>query len=156
MKNNILNEFEILLNNEAKRIIEIMTKSSLNISYYDIEFSKFINQNIKKEFVYYRVDIEIRIFNLIFNNDKIKNHEGELSEKYLKKYILWCKKDIKYKNHLIGANKLATIIIDLYEKKEETNISLIKLVADNMNILFPEHNDSLDARAIILYLEDEK
>lgn len=130
MYNNLLVEFENLLNSEARRITMIIIDLYKEIS-FDIEFNTIINKHIKKEFRYYWIDIEIRILNLLFDKGLNYFEEKNKNEKYLRLYAKWCKKDMKNKDHLKGANKLAQIIIDLYKKNYDIEISLAKLVADN-------------------------
>ncbi len=155
MYNKLLLEFDNLLNDEAKRIATIIESLYKTITFEKIDLAKLVRKNIKQEFTYYWIDIEIRVFNLLFDNEKDYLKEKCDSEKNLKKYALWCKREMKSKDHLKGADRLAEIIIELYQQNDDIKINLITLLADNMNELFPEHNDCVDARTTILYLQKE-
>ena len=50
---------------------------------------------------------------------------------------------------------VAKIMADIIVSNNFDNISLAKIIADNIKELLPEHNDTVDARAIVFYLQDK-
>lgn len=78
----------------------------------------------------------------------------DANEEHLIHYITYCKEKGD-KNHINAAKILANEIIEYYEKNPDNNKQFQKFVSDNMSKLLPEHNDSVDAKAIILLLQQE-
>lgn len=79
---------------------------------------------------------------------------NEATEENLVNYSNYCMNNNK-KDHKKAAQEIAKVLIENYNKDKLTNKGLLELLADNMNKVFPEHNDSMDSKAILLYLQDE-
>lgn len=161
METELLFDFEKMLDEEAKRIIEELKiickkKIKVNKSYYEL-----IREKIKPEYVYYTTDISLRALKFIPEDYEVdQSNEYALVTKeqglinHLLKYSEFCEKEEKMdKNHKAAANKMADILIEKYQNNDKTNMAT--LLSDNINELLPRHNDSVDARAIVLFLQQE-
>ncbi len=158
MKTNLLYEFEKLLNEEAKEIFYKINKLYNYESVIDKSFFNSIKKNIKREFEYYTVDIELRVLKIIFqfhgdiNNSNIKKM-NKLTKDYLTKYAEFCIEN-NNKDHVKAAEKMANILIDSYYKNS-SNLEIEEIIANNMSILFNGHSDSVDLRAMLIYLQSK-
>ena len=80
-------------------------------------------------------------------------NRSEYSKIHIEKYSRYCMKNER-KNHLLAAQRLSDILINLYNNKSNEK-GLLEIVSDYIKDLLPEHNDSVDAMAIIIYLQSE-
>ena len=161
MKYDLLFAFETLLDEEAKRI----TRKIIDL-YYDRtkvheSYGDLVKRFLSKEFEYYFSEIEMRTYK--FLPDKVVPdithqyalvNEFEANVLHLDKYSKYCAEK-ENKNHKDAAKKLANILIDFVISNPASKASLVELISSNMNLLFPRHNDSVDSRAIVLYLQTE-
>lgn len=158
MQRNLLAEFERMLDKKALSIIPIVKDS-----FYDdrrFKFGKIVCETLEYGLKYYWCDIEMRIMQFIYMMEDnvdidIDGYNYERETKHLYSYSQWCIKEPKHrKNHLKAARGMAKRLITLY-KNNNTDKSLAEILASWMNDYFPVHHDSVDTRAVILYLQDE-
>lgn len=158
MQGTLLVEFERMLDMKALSIIPVVKDS-----FYDdrrFEFGKIVCDTLEYGLKYYWCDIEMRVMQFIYMMEDnvdidIDEYSYEREKKHLYSYSQWCIKDPKQrKNHLKAARGMAKRLITLY-KNNNANKSLAELLASWMNDYFPVHHDSVDTRAVILYLQDE-
>lgn len=161
MKSNLLHEFEEMLDKEAYRIFTEMVNMYNNRVEVNKPFNELVADLIKKEFDYYFTDIEIRIYFCMGNKYAPDNNDEyalmsmeERNEDHLMKYAEHCIKE-RDKNHIKAANEMADILIEFYNQNSLSKMGLAELIASNMSKLFPKHNDSVDSRAMVLYLQSE-
>lgn len=161
MQGNLLVEFEKLLDVETQRIISVLADRYYKGETIKGTFEEEIRKLVKNEYKYYACEIELRSYRFIPQGLVPGNGDGiifmtkeEFDEDHLLHYINYCKKS-NSKNHITASKKLAKIIVDTYEKDPLTDKQFQEIVANNMNKLLPEHNDSVDAKAIILLLQQE-
>lgn len=162
MQGKLFLEFEKVLDEEAKRIVtEIMykyeRKEKVNKS-----FRQMVMSLIKPELEYYTTDIELRCYGLLprelvydDKNEYALITREEAIENHLLSYSECARKRNLDKNHIQAAKELADLIITFCNENPTTDIGLPQIVADNMDALFPEHNDSVDSRATVLFLQSE-
>lgn len=162
MQGNLLVEFEKSLDNETQRVVSILVNKYYNKETIKESFENETRKLLTKDFKYYWCEIELRMHKFIpdnlvpdYNGNLIFLPVEEANENHLLKYINYCKEKEKGKDHIGCAKKLAKIIVSIYEKDSTTNLSLQKIVSDNINDLMPEHNDSIDALSIVLLLQSE-
>lgn len=161
MQGNLLNEFEKLLDVETQRIVSILTEKYFRGETLNCSFEEAIRKFVKKEYKYYSCEIELRAYRFIpqglvpdSRGNNIFLSKEEADEEHLIHYITYCKEKGN-KDHASASKILAQKLVEFYEKNPETNKQLQEFVSDNMNKLLPEHNDSVDAKAIILLLQQE-
>ncbi len=149
---NLYNMFIDDLDNEAKRIVVILKEK------YNINMESNIGEVIKKtkellddNYKYYSTDIAIRVG--FYLNDNITN---EMLEKRKNEDL---ETIVEYNDYSKSMGKdidgVAKIMADIIVSNNFDNISLAKIIADNIKELLPEHNDTVDARAIVFYLQDK-
>ncbi len=161
METELLLDFEKMLDEEAKRIIEELKviyekKIKVNKSYFDL-----IREMIKPEYKYFTTDISLRALKFIPEDYEVdQSNEYALVTKeqglinHLLKYSEFCEKEERMeKNHKVAATKMADILIEKYKNNNRKNMAT--LLSDNINELLPRHNDSVDARTIVLFLQKE-
>lgn len=149
---NLYNMFIDDLDNEAKRIVVILKeKNNINMESNIGEVIKRTKELLDDNYKYYSTDIAIRVG--FYLNDNITNEMLEKRKKEDLETILEYTDYSKSMGKDIDgvAKKMADIIIS----NNFDNISLAKIIADNINELLPEHNDTVDARAIVFYLQDK-
>ena len=162
METKLYLEFEKELDKEAKRIAKKIINKYNNKEQVNKSFSELINSLIKKDFEYYSIDIEMRCLSFIpktlepdiTGKYALITHEERIKQHFLS-YYNFCKNSLKNKDHEKAASDLANMIISYCENKPLTTIGLPELVAEKMSVLFPEHNDSVDSRTTIYFLQPE-
>lgn len=162
MNNNLLNKFEMMLDNEAKRVIQLIIKMYEDGIMVNQSFESLVRSLIDKKFNYYVCDIQLRIYTFLPRNLEPDQNSvfslitrSEATQNHLLSYIDWCQKDIKDKDHYKAAEQMAIKLIEYANKHRNTKMTLVELVAKYMPDFFPIHHDSVDSRAVVLLLEDE-
>lgn len=162
MKTDLLFAYEENLNKEAKRIFDILYKKYENKEKLNMSFDDAIKENMKKEYSYYHVDIYFKVYSHIPrglttdpNNIDVLIDKKEGTLRHITNYANFCLKERKFKkNPKKASEKLAKMLIEMEKKDRIGNKSLPIILAENMDILYPGHNDSVDAKAIVLYLQN--
>lgn len=163
MKKDLLFEYVEILDNEAKRIADIFLRKYKNQEKINMPFEEMVRKEVKKEFKYYQFDILFKVYSYIPNelttdpnNVYIYVTKEEAMLRHIISYSNFCIKEKGMnKNPKKAASKFAEIIIDMDSNKKLGKISLHSLLSKNMNWLYPKHNDSVDAEAIVYFLQDE-
>lgn len=160
--NNLLSEFEELLDNEAKRIVEEILKMYKDGKIVNKSFESLVRSLVDKKLKYYSCDIQLRTYTFLPNGlESDKNSvfplvtKVQATEKHLLKYIDWCKKDIQDKDHQKAAEEIAIKLIEYSNKHKGTKKTIAELIVKYMPTFFPKHHDSVDSRAVVLLLQNE-
>lgn len=161
MKNDLLMYVEETLNNEANRIVKCIVEKYEKGVKVNKTFGSLVRELMDKKLWFYRTDIEIRtICNLPNGLEPDPHSEYALVTSfednyiYLKKYSNYIISNNFEKNPQLASLRLANIIIDLDNKHTLFKYNLIELIADNMKNIYSCEYDSIDARAIMLYLPE--
>lgn len=162
MKTGLIDKFEEILDDEAKRVVDIVVKLYENNIIVNKDFNTLIYSLIDKKFEYYRCDIELRIYRFLpvglmpdRNAQFALVSRIESTKSYLSKYIDVCKNEFKDKDHYKVTKGMALKLIDYSNQHEKTDKTLFELMAEFMDEFLPQHNDSVDSRAIALLLQEE-
>lgn len=157
--NNLLNEFEKMLDNEAKKVVNEMVSMYHKRIIVNKSYEQVVRDLLPKELQYYIVDIEMRTFQFLpdefrpdFNNEYTLSKKEEYIEDHILKYCEYCR---NRKDHLKIAKQMAEKLVDYLTKNPNSNKGILELTANWTEELLPEHNDSVDAQAIILFLQNE-
>lgn len=159
--NNLLIEFEKMLDNEAKKIVNEMISMYHKRIIVNKSYGEVVRDLIPKELQYYAVDIELRTFTFLpdefrpdFNKEYTLSKKEEFIEDHVLKYSEDCNES-KRKDHLQVARIMAEKIVKYLKENTANKKGLLELVANWTEELLPEHNDSMDTRAIVLFLQNE-
>lgn len=162
MNSSLLFEFERMLDDEAKRVVKKMIKMyeekiKLNKSYGEI-----VRMLIDKKYKYYNCEIELRSFRFLPDNLEPDDNNMyalttsiENTKNHLLRYSDWCKNSIGDKDHRKVAKEMAKELIDYGINHQKTTKSFAELVATFMPTFFPTHNDSVDSRVVVLFIQEE-
>jgi len=156
MQDELLMEFEKVLDDEAQRIVDELVKKYEERKKVKKSFTELVRSLIKKEFKYYVVDIELRCYGLLPRNlqpDFEAQYALITKREGIKNHLIKYSKMKDEKNHPQAAKELADLLIEYCDENPETTLGLPEIVADNMDALFPTHNDSVDTRATVMFLE---
>lgn len=162
MNNDLICEFEKILNNEAKRVVNKMVEMYEQNIEVNMEYGAVVRKLLDKKYEYYSCEIELRSYKFIPSNLEpdqkniyalISSLEG--TKRHLLRYIDWCKNSVGDKDHYKAACGMAKILIEYGKKYKKTTKSFGELVAQYMPDFFPCHHDSVDSRAVILLLQNE-
>lgn len=160
MKSELLLNFDNVLAKEAERISKILLKKYESKVKINMSFKDMVKKTIKEEYEYYFFDILPQIWFYIPNhlahdplNEYILVTKEEAVLRHISGYVDWCKKN-KEKNHKNKAAKFAHMLIENNKEYQSKNIGLPQLIEETMPILYPAHHDSVDAKALVLCLQD--
>jgi hypothetical protein len=155
MNHKILKMTDDELEEEAKRLMPLLYNDFITPG---IDYSKKLNRKLNKKFKYFRTEIELRIYDLCSLQQEgvdIKSYKRDFKHymNYLKEYCNYCLSgEISYKNHSLVADKIAKEIIDNYQNYNDKD--LIEIIGNFNEKYLPEHNDSVDANAVFLFLDE--
>lgn len=159
MNKELLEKFDDVLDAEAQRVMNEIVSKYENQVKVGKSFSQLVRSLVDEKFKYYTVDIEMRCYGLVpktlepdFKGEYALVTKREGAKNHLLSYA---NAKISDKNHTQAAKELADLLIEYCNKNPETILGLPEIVADNMDALFPEHNDSVDSRATVMFLESE-
>lgn len=162
MDNKLLCDFEELLDNEAKRVVDIVKKMYDDGVEVNKSYESLVRSLIDKKYKYYNCDIQLRSYTFLPQNLEPDRNcvkplvtRIEATEKHLLKYIDWCKNDIRDKNHQVAAELMAKKLIRYSKFHKNTNKTMAEIIAKYMPNFFPTHHDSVDSRAVVLLLQNE-
>ncbi|MDD4188141.1 MAG: hypothetical protein PHX04_05250 [Bacilli bacterium] len=162
MINNIQDSFDSLINDEAIRIMGRMLimyekRKKVNKSFEDV-----IRDLAKKDYKSFWIDIMVIIHKLL---------PECLWEDFSGKYVLVTKEDYRnqtlknyYKNHCKNKNgkdhkesskQIANILIKHCTAHPTCKEDLLQLMVINMSKIMPEHNDSVDIKTIVMYIQQD-
>lgn len=68
MKTDLLFIYEKVLDEEAKRVVDVILNLYYEKKIVNESYSSLVRKNIKKEFLYYAVEIELRTYKFLPNN----------------------------------------------------------------------------------------
>lgn len=161
IKTDLFLKFNNILDKEAKRISKIILKKYESKTKVNMSFENIVRKYLKKEYRYYEFAILVKIHFYIPNrltHDPIDEYALVTKEdaelRHINSYAYWCMKKFKNKNPKEKAILFAKTLIADNNKYRVENISLLKAIEENMSILYLEHHDSVDARALVLFLQD--
>lgn len=162
MKGKLLLDFEDALDKEAQRIANILIEKYNKKEKLNMSFNDAVRKYIKKEYMYYSVIISFKTYLHIPNglttdplNIDVFVSKEESTLRHINRYANYCiKNKHENKNPNKAATEFAKIIIEMNNKNELGKLSLPTILAQNMSKLYPYHNDSMDAEAVMLYLQD--
>jgi len=161
MTEDMLCYFETIFDKEAERVDKLIIEKYNKKEIVNKTFGELVRDLMNKELLFYRPEIEFRALRMLPNDlrpdpsskyaliTKIED-SYQVLHNYSKRVINY---DTK-KSPQIAALKLSNIIIDMYKNKTLNNYTLIDIIANNMNKIYNCEYDTLDARAIVLYLRD--
>jgi len=160
MTNDLLMYVESTLDEESKRIVDIIVSKYKNKEKVNKEFGSLVRDYIDKKLWFYRSDIEIRtIVNLPINLKPdpsgiyalIPTIENTFLD--LKRYSDYMIENDLERSPQIASLKLSNIIIEKYKQNELSNYNLLEIISDNLDKVYSCKYDSIDARAITLHLK---
>lgn len=161
IKTDLFLKFNNILNKEAKRISRILLKNYEAKTKFNMSFENIVRKYLKKEYRYYEFAILVKIHFYIpskLTHDPLDEYvlvsKEEAELRHINSYAYWCMKKFKNKNPKEKAMLFAKTLIADRNKYRIKNVGLLKLIEENMPILYPEHHDSVDARALVLFLQD--
>ena len=131
-------EFEEVLNDEAKRVVNKMIEMYENKIEVNMDYGDIVRELLDKKYEYYSCEIELRSFKFIPPNLELDQ-----------------KNDVGDKDHYKAASGIAKNLIEYGKNHKKTTKSFGELVASFMPDYFPTHHDSVDSRTVIMLLEDE-
>lgn len=162
MNKSLMCEFEEVLNDEAKRVVNKMIEMYENKIEVNMDYGDIVRELLDKKYEYYSCEIELRSFKFIPPNLELdqKNvyaliSSEEATKRHLCRYVDWCKNDVGDKDHYKAASGIAKNLIEYGKNHKKTTKSFGELVASFMPDYFPTHHDSVDSRTVIMLLEDE-
>lgn len=145
------------LDAEAKRISDILIdnyKCDNNVKIRQIFSSA--KKLIKEEYIYYNTEISIRVCFYVYNEfDNQKNAErrnNDLTNTI--KYYEYCQQNTE-KNHRIISKKIAKLLINSNSNYSLNDRSLARFLSEVIDDFLPQHNDCMDIKAIMLFLQDD-
>ena len=150
------------LEREAKRVFDILFEWYQKNEKINMTFENAIRGILKKEYKYFDFEITGMVYSYIPHelavdpkNEYVFIAREESNIIHITKYSKCCMRGgLCDKNPKLAAEKFADILIDMDNKNQIKNSSLWTLLVEKMNLLYPRHNDSMDAKAILLYLPD--
>lgn len=158
IKSTLFSSFNNDLQNEARRISDILLKQYSKKVKFNMPFEKIVRKYLKKEYKYYEVDITSYILFYKPNNlriDPLNEYvfvtQEEFELRHISNYVSYC---LKNKSPKKAATKFALLLIEMNEKNQIKNLGLHEILSQNMSNLYHEHYDSVDAKAIIFCLQD--
>ena len=160
MESELFYQVDKLLDDEANKIVKVLLELYEKKTIVNKSMSKLVRELVDNKLKYYAIEIELRVRCLLpyeYYEDCSEKYSlmnrSEYSKIHIEKYSRYCMKNER-KNHLLAAQKLSDILINLYNNKSNEK-GLLEIVSDYIKDLLPEHNDSVDAMAIIIYLQSE-
>lgn len=161
MKNELLFYFEDYLYKEATRIAKEVIKENKSKEEINEYLSKFIKKTIKADLTNYWLDIEFLVRRMLSNNINNNQEQKILNDieilrmrNQLLGYCTWCKEENE-KDHEQVASKIALDLIKFCEHNPTSTKGLAELIYEYMPVYFEEHYDSIDSKAIMLFLQKE-
>lgn len=163
MKTDLLFAYQDDLKKESKRIFDILFEKYKNNEKINMSFDDAIKKYQKKEYSYYSVEIMFGVYSFIPegvrpdpNNVEVLVSDKEATLRHIISYANFCLKEKSYNKNPKKASKVfVKMLIKLYKNKELNNVGLLEVLSRSMPILYPDHNDSMDAKALVLYLQDD-
>lgn len=161
IKTDLFSSFNSDLKKEAKRIYEILLKKYDEQVRFDMTFEDIVRTYLKEEYKYYEIDIFFNILSFIPSGLKcdpfheyvfVTEEEAEL--RHLTRYISYCIEK-RYTNPKEKAFILAKKLVNMSRQDIVGSLGLHQIVVQNMPVLYPNHHDSVDAKSLILCLQDE-
>lgn len=159
--NNLLKEFEQMLDDEAKKIVNEMLSMYHKRIIVNKTYSEVVGSLVPEELKYYTVAIELRTMQFLpseyypdFNHEYTLCKKEEYLEDHLLKYCEHCKQE-KNKNHSEVAKTMAKKFVEYLATNSSERKGLLELSAMWTEELLPEHNDSVDVETIMLFLQSE-
>ena len=134
MKTDLLFIYEKVLDEEAKRVVDVILNLYYEKKIVNESYSSLVRKNIKKEFLYYAVEIELRTYKFLPNNLTSDDSSKYALVNDFEATVLHLEKCVKYdfkmghKNYIKAAKKLTDILIEYTLKNKNSNVSLVKLV----------------------------
>lgn len=162
INSNLFSNFNNDLKKEAKRISKILLKKYNENIKFNIPFEQIIRKYLKKEYQYFEIDIISYI--LFYKPNDLRTDplgeyvyvtEEESNLRYTSNYVSHCLKNAQNKNPKTAASKFALLLIEMNKKNEIKNLGLQEILYKNMSKIYPDHYDSMDAKALIFCLQDE-
>lgn len=161
MESELFYQVDKLLDDEANKIVKVLLELYEKKTVVNESMSKLVRELVDNKLKYYAIEIELRVRCLLpyeYYEDCSGKYSlmnrSEYSKIHIEKYSRYCMKNER-KNHLLAAQKLSDILINLYTNNKSNEKGLLEIVSDYIKDLLPEHNDSVDAMAIIIYLQSE-
>lgn len=159
MEDELYYSFEKELDNEAKRIIHILLDMYEKKRKVKKSFSEIVSLLVKKELKYYTVDINLRVTHFLpddyapdFKEVYALSKREEFNKESLIRYTKMCKKDLK-KDHEKIAQSLVKKMIKFLIKHPNIEKGLLEFISERIHDYLPDHNDSVDARAIVFFYD---
>ncbi len=160
MESELFYQVDKLLDEEASKIVKVLLELYEKKTVVNKSMSKLVRELVNSKLKYYAIEIELRV-RCLLPYEYYEDCSGkyslmnrfEYSKIHIEKYSRYCMKNER-KNHLLAAQKLSDILINLYNNKSNEK-GLLEIVSYYIKDLLPEHNDSVDAMAIIIYLQSE-
>lgn len=161
MESELFYQVDKLLDEEASKIVKVLLELYEKKTVVNKSMSKLVRELVNSKLKYYAIEIELRVRCLLpyeYYEDCSGKYSlmnrSEYSKIHIEKYSRYCMKNER-KNHLLAAQKLSDILINLYTNNKNNEKGLLEIVSYYIKYLLPEHNDSVDAMAIIIYLQSE-
>src|SRR5699024_6981017 len=159
--NNLLKEFEVMLDDEAKKVVNEMVNMYHKRIIVNKPYGEIVRDLVPKELQYYTTSIELRTYHFLpeeycpdFNNEYTLCKKEEHLEDHLLKYCEYCKEE-NTKNHSKVAKTMAEKLVQYLITNPDNREGLLELSAKWTEELLPEHNDSVDVETIMLFLQSE-
>ncbi len=161
IKSTLFSSFNNDLKTEARRISEILLKEYSKKVKFNMSFEEIVRKYLKQEYQYYVIDIisyvlfykpdNLRIDPL---NEYVFVTQEECELRHISNYVSYCLNKRQSKNPKIAATKFALLLIEMNKTNEIKNLGLPEILSHSMPILYPDHHDSVDAKALVLCLQD--
>lgn len=159
MLGDLENEFELLLEKEAIRIMGLLLIKYNEKQKVNQSLSNLVFELAKKDYKYFSINLfsivkEILPKNLEEDLNGIyafvtkEEHRNTYLTKNAKEYL---KRGKDYKSF---SNQIADLLIEYCLQNPECEDDLVQLIVRNINNLMPNHNDSVDFRTILMYLQE--
>lgn len=161
MIGNLEKDFEELLDNEAARVfgrilLKYERKEKVNKS-----LEQLVSSLVKKEFKYFYFDISCKVRRMLPKNlDEDLSMEYALTtrddhlEQWLTGYEKYCVK-VNEKDHKTVSKEIAEELVKYCDANPSCNENITYLVVEKLKLAMPDHNDSVDCRTILMYLQQE-
>lgn len=146
---------------EARRILEILLNDYNKKRIFNMSFEEIVRKYLKKEYQYYEIDIasyvlfykpkSLRIDPL---NEYVFVTEEEFELRHITNYVSYCLKTTQSKNPKIAATRFALLLIEMDHENKIGQLGLHEILYKSMSKVYIGHYDSVDAKALILCLQD--
>ena len=130
MESELFYQVDKLLDDEANKIVKVLLELYEKKTIVNKSMSKLVSELVDNKLKYYAIEIELRVRCLLpyeYYEDCSEKYSlmnrSEYSKIHIEKYSRYCMKNER-KNHLLAAQRLSDILINLYNNKSNEKIYL--------------------------------